>query len=220
MEYLANQIFFILETVIFASVLFMQFVKKNSSSVYLYMAQSIAIVSLLVSFTFISGDHSNFILFVIFSVILVKIIIAPYFFLRIIKKNNLTFSDGSYLKAPITLLSVALLILLTRASFFQSLVFLSIEKQGFLMISLSAILASLFVIINRKGVISQVFGLLSLENSIVSFALFAGLEQDASLQLGITFDILIWTIITVLFTSMIYKQFGTIDVNEMKKLTE
>jgi len=63
-------------------------------------------------------------------------------------------------------------------------------------------------------------GILSLENGIVSFALFAGLEQNPGLQLGITFDVLIWIIIASVFISMIYRQFGSLDVTTMKKLTE
>jgi hydrogenase-4 component E len=40
------------------------------------------------------------------------------------------------------------------------------------------------------------------------------------LQLGITFNILIWIIIATVFISMIFRQFASLDVTTMKELTE
>jgi len=80
---------------------------------------------------------------------------------------------------------------------------LAIEGRNLLLLSVATIMISLFLIINRKGALSQMLGILSLENGIVSFALFAGLEQNPGLQLGITFNILIWIIIATVFISMI-----------------
>ena len=74
--------------------------------------------------------------------------------------------------------------------------------------------------INRKGVLSQMLGILSVENGIVAFALFSGLEQNPALQLGITFNILIWIMIASVFATMIFRQFGSLDVTTMKKLTD
>ena len=67
---------------------------------------------------------------------------------------------------------------------------------------------------------SQIIGILSLENGIVAFALFSGLEQSPALQIGIMFDLLVWVIIAAVFISMIYKQFGSLDVTELKHLKE
>ena len=79
---------------------------------------------------------------------------------------------------------------------------------------------SLFLIINRKSALSQIVGILSLENSIVAFAIFAGLEQSLSLQIGILFDISVWLIIATVFMSMMYTHFGSLDVTDMKKLKD
>jgi len=68
--------------------------------------------------------------------------------------------------------------------------------------------------------LSQIIGILSLENTIVAFTIFAGLEQSASLQIGIIFDIFVWLIIATVFVSMIYKHFGSLDVTSMKTLKD
>ena len=130
------------------------------------------------------------------------------------------FSVSTYLNTPITLLVIAVLVALTRTEVFLPLAHLAPDGNNLLLLDVATIMISLFLSINRKGALSQMLGILSLENGIVSFALSAGLEQNPGLQLGITFNILIWIIIATVFISMMFRQFGSLDVTTMKKLTE
>jgi len=207
-----------LEIVIFASAVFLHLTKKNSSAVRLYIAQSSAI-SLLLLLPAVE-ESSPLLVIAIIATITVKLFIAPYFFFGLIRKHRLKYSVSTYLNTPITVLIIAALVAFTRTDVFSPLAQLAIEGRNLLLLSVATIMISLFLIINRKGALSQMLGILSLENGIVSFALFAGLEQNPGLQLGITFNILIWIIIATVFISMIYRQFGSLDVTTMKKLTE
>lgn len=218
MTNVAPEILYTLETIIFTSIVLLHLVKKNSTAIFLYIAQSLSIAILL----FISSfeEMSVLLLVAIVSTVVVKVIIAPYFFFKLIKKHTLTFSVSTFWNMPMTLLIIAGITALTHASFFQPLTLLTPSGKDFILISFSTILISLFLIINRKGALSQMLGILSLENGIVSFALFAGLEQSPALQLGITFNISIWIIIGTVFVSMIYKKYGSLDVTNMKDLTE
>ena len=94
------------------------------------------------------------------------------------------------------------------------------RNEHTLLLAVAMMLISVFLIINRKGALSQMIGVLSLENGIVSFACLAGLEQTPGLQLGIIFDILVWVIIATVFASMVYKQYGSLDVTAMTHLKE
>ena len=215
---IAPQLLLFLEIVIFASAVFLHLTKKNSSAVRLYIAQSSAI-SLLLLLPAIE-ESSPLLVIAIIATITVKLFIAPYFFFGLIRKHRLKYSVSTYLNTPITVLIIAALVAFTRTDVFSPLAQLAIEGRNLLLLSVATIMISLFLIINRKGALSQMLGILSLENGIVSFALFAGLEQNPGLQLGITFNILIWIIIATVFISMIYRQFGSLDVTTMKKLTE
>ena len=218
MTYIPPQILFFLETAVFVSVVSLHLTKKNSSAVILYIVQSLAVASLLLISSFESLSALS--VMAIAATIIVKIVVAPYFFFGLIKKHQLTFSVSTYLNMPVTLLVIAALTALSRASLFRPLSLLAPARHDLLLISFATILLSLFLVINRKGVLSQMLGILSLENGIVSFVLNAGLEQSPGLQIGITFDILIWIIIATVFASMIYKQFGSLDVTAMNKLTD
>lgn len=77
---------------------------------------------------------------------------------------------------------------------------------------------SVFLTINRKGAMSQIIGILSLENSIFVFSYFLGTKQSAMLEIGILFDVLFWIIISSTFVRMIVKHFGSIDVTQLREL--
>lgn len=208
----------VLTTIVFAVAVFFHLIKKNSTAVFLYIAQSAAVAMLLLLSAL---EKQSLLLFTaIIITVVVKIIVAPYFFFNLIKKHHLKFSVATYLNLPLTLLVIAVLTALTRTSFFNQFTSLAATGSEFLLIALASISISMFLMVNRKGALSQMLGILSLENSIVTFALFAGLEQSPALQLGITFNILIWIIIAAIFASMMYRQFGTVDVTTMKELTE
>ncbi len=214
----SSQLLFILGSIVFISGVSLHLVKKNFLAVCLYIFQSLAIGALLLLSLF--SNFSVLLLLAVICTIVVKGIIAPFFFTKLIKKNQLQFSASTYLNTPLTLLSVALIVMIVRIIFLKALTSFDEVSSDLLLLSLASIFVSVFVLINRKGALSQILGVLSLENSIVSFALFAGLEQSPALQFGITFNILVWVLISSVFVTLIYKQFGTLDVTSMKKLIE
>src|SRR3989344_210544 len=205
-------IFSFLESLIFATIVLMHVTKKNSSLVSLYALQSCAIVLML----FISSESNTILLLLaIFFIFFTKVLFAPYFFLRLIKKNKLTFTSSTYLNTPLTLAILVLLTAFSHSYFLKRFLVVARFGEDTLLLALAMIFASLFLIINRKGVLSQMLGILSLENGIVSFSALAGLEHSPVLQFGVIFDIIVWVTIATVFISMIYQKFGSLDVTNM-----
>lgn len=212
------QILFFLEALIFMSVIFMHLSRKSSLVVTLYVIQSVAIAILLVHSFF--EEFSMLLMFVAVVVFAVKVIIAPHFFRRLIHKHQMKFNVSTYLNGPMTLVVLAILTAFTYSSFFRPLAVLSPESASALLLAVATMFISVFLIINRRGALSQMIGILSLENAIVSFAILSELEQASGLQFGILFDILLWVIIATVFASMVYRQFGSLDVTAMRHLKE
>jgi hydrogenase-4 component E len=211
-------IFFLSEVLLFASVIFMHLSKKSSSVIALYALQSLIIAVLLFVSSFDEASWSLFLVALV--VFVVKVVVSPYFFHKLVSENQLKFTASSYLNGPMTLVTLALLTGVTYSRFFNPLTILSRQNENTLLLAVAMMLISVFLIINRKGAISQMIGVLSLENGIVSFACMAGLEQTPGLQLGILFDILVWVIIATVFASMVYRQYGSLDVTAMTHLKE
>lgn len=191
-------------------------VKKNMTEVYLYCLQSAAVTALLgVS---LWRHRSVGLLAVVAVTLLVKVILAPAFFARLIKRHELKINANTYANAPETLLAIVLTLLLVGSHFFAPLTNLVPENHTYLVLSLTVLLTSILLVANRKGILSQAVGILSLENAIMAFAFFAGLEQSPVLELGIVFDVFVWLMVASVFVTMVHKHFGASDVTSMKNL--
>jgi hydrogenase-4 component E len=208
---------FLLE-IVFLTIVFLHIAKKNFGAVLAYNIQSLVIVVILFNSFFETGNIS--LLFIALIALIVKVILAPIFFVRLIKKHELIFSVSTYLNTPLTLIIIAALTFIVHSQKFAPLTGIIPANKTLLSFALSSMFLSLFLIVNRKGALSQIIGILSFENSIVAFTIFAGLEQSAMLQLGIIFNIFIWIIIATVFVSLIYKHFGSLDITSMKNLKE
>lgn len=208
---------FLLE-VMFLTLVFLQVTKKNSLVAVAYGIQSFVIVIFLLNSFFETGNI--YLLFIVLLTLVIKVIMAPLFFIRLIRKHALSFSVSTYLNMPLTLVSIAVLTFIAYSEKFAPLTAIVPSNQELLKLALAMIFITLLLIVNRKGALSQIVGVLSLENSILAFVMFAGLEQSPGLQAGVMFNIFIWVIIATTFVSMIYKHFESLDVTSMKKLKD
>lgn len=211
-------LFQLLLGMIFLTIVFLHYAKKNFGVVIAYGLQSSAIVFFVIGSFFETGHVS--LLFLGLLILIVKVILAPIFFARLIKKHALAHSVSTYLNMPLTLIIIAVLTAIAYSEKFSPITDMISGNEPLLRLAVAAIFLSLFLIVNRKGALSQIIGILSLENSIVAFAIFAGLEQSFSLQIGILFDILVWLIIANVFVSMIFRHFGSLNVTAMRHLRE
>lgn len=205
-------------TIVFMTIVFFHIAKKNFAVAIGYGVQSFAIVMLL-TYSYFKTGSTTFLLIAVLG-LLVKVIMAPLFIIHQINKHELKFLVSTYANLPLTLIIVAALTAIANSGLFTPLVTLIPANHQLLPLSLSAVLISVFLIINRKGAISQIVGVLSLENSIVAFGLFSVIDQSLILEIGIVFSISVWIIIATVFISMIYKHFGSLDVTQMKHLKE
>ncbi len=209
---------FLLEIILFASVVFMHLAKKKTSVIFLYGVQSFIIAFVL----FLSYLKSPTLLLLAAVVVtfLVKVVITPYSFSKLINKYRLKFSVSTYLNIPMTLIILALLTAFSYSGLFSSLITMAPDNGSTLPLAIGMMFISIFLIVNRRGVVSQIVGVLSVENAIVSFSYLSGLEVTAGGQVGILFDLVIWILISVVFASMIFRHFGTFDASTMRHLKE
>jgi len=208
----------ILITLFFATIVILHLAKKKSWLGLLYAIQSLFIVCLMVN-SFSETGAVSWLIIALFT-LGVKVILAPVFVNNLIKKHELKFTVNTYLNTSLTLILVAALTAFAHSKLFSPLTGINPANRGTLALLLAALFISLFLIVNRKGALSQIIGVLSLENSIVAFGLLSGLEQIPALQIGIIFNLFLWIIIATIFISMIYRHFGSLDVTEMTHLKD
>jgi len=115
-----NQIFLqFLLGIMFLTIVFLHLSKKNFSASIAYGIQSLVIVLFFLNSFFETNNLA--ILLVVFLMLIVKVILAPLFFIRLIKKNALAFSVSTYLNTPLTIISIAILTFIAHYQKFSQL---------------------------------------------------------------------------------------------------
>lgn len=203
----------------FLLAILMHLARRNANLVRLYMIQSLLLVLLLLSLGFSAGEKS--LLWMALLTFFVKVILAPTFFFRVLRNiPGAEISATNYLSTPFTLLVVMVLVVLSYSKIIVPLGVTSPELLGLFSLNLSLVLTSIFLLINRRGIFTQIVGILCLENSIVFLSTIVGVRQPVGLEIGMLFDIALWIVVAIVFISMIHTQFGTLSTVPLKKLTE
>lgn len=206
------------ELIIFFLTIPMNIVKKNATIVGLYCLQSIALVILLG--TNANQEHSVWLALLAASILVVKVYGARRLFLGFIRRHRESFSTGSYLNVPLTIAVLVLLAIFAQSSVFTPLFMTAGHEVRFGLLLVASALMSIFLAVNRKGILLQIIGILSLENSIFALGHFFDPTQSSGLELGIVFDVLFWMIIASVYVSLIYRHYKSLDVTSLRELNK
>jgi len=199
--------------VIFLCIVVMNIAKKNTILIFAYLIQSLMLVAIMGIKSYHEMSFEIGIVTII--LLIIKVIIAPQLLLRIIKQHKANISATTYLNVPMTLGCLVILSIFAQSDVFSPFTALTPLLRVLL---IGGMLMSIFFTINRKGAISQIIGILSLENCIFTFGYFLGLQQSAALEIGMLFDVFFWIIISSIFVRTIIKHFGSIDVTQLREL--
>lgn len=207
---------FSLESLLFLAGVFMHLSKKNTTLVLVYVLQSFAVIGILASIGM--THHEQGLVLAAALTFVVKVVLAPLIFMRSIKTNNEKIAAGSYLNTPLTLIVILTLLLLAQSNVFVAVANLAPGFERFVHFTLAGLFISMFLTMNQRGIIHQIVGVLSMENSIVALGSLFGLEHTFALELGILFDICMWMVGASVFIALIHHHFGTLDTAVIKNL--
>ncbi|MBI3626844.1 hypothetical protein HY224_02265 [Candidatus Uhrbacteria bacterium] len=168
MSQTALQILFFLDLVVLLTVVFSHIVKKNFTLLNIFLVQSLAVSGVLFTLAWQANSIELFVGAAL--TFLLKVVVVPAYFSRLIKQHQVKFTGTSYLNTPLTLVAVAILTALAYSKLLVPLYLISQAPRSFVQLPMAAMLVAFFLIINRKGALSQIVGILSLENAILSFA--------------------------------------------------
>ncbi|HEU4966070.1 MAG TPA: hypothetical protein VFT53_01130 [Candidatus Saccharimonadales bacterium] len=206
------------ELIIFLLTIPMNIVKKNATVVGLYSLQSLALAILLGINAY--QEKSVLLGILALSILVVKVYGARRLFLGFIRRNRESFSTGTYLNVPLSIASVVLLTIFAQSSVFAPLFTSAGHDMRFGLLLVASALISLFLAMNRKGILLQIIGILSLENSIFAMGHFFDPTQSSGLELGIVFDVLFWMIIASVYVGLVYKHHKSLDVTNLRELNK
>lgn len=150
--------------------------------------------------------------------VLVKVIAIPVILLRVLNGIRVKREIEAVLPVKVAFsIAVALTLLAYRAIGSASLPG-ELASQNALPVALAAVLIGLFLMIVRKKALSQVIGLILMENGFYLAALVATAGLPIIVEIGVAFDLLVGILVMGTFVYRINQTFDTINTDRLRGL--
>jgi len=205
-------IIYILGAVVFGTVACMHLARTNLTLVRLYALQAL-VVSILLFVLGANHEERLLALVVIVAIFTLKVVIIPYLLSSLVHRTRSTFIEGAYLSVPWILLGMLVVVFVVHAS-------LASLSGTPLALLLAGLFVAIMLVVNSKGAISQIVGILAAENCVALFAALLMLSGNVGLELGILFDTVCFVLVTSTLAGMMHKRLNTLDVSSMNRLAE
>jgi hydrogenase-4 component E len=146
-----------------------------------------------------------------------KGILIPVFLRRIVRRLRVTHEIQPYISNSLSLAISGILVAVVYASL-KGGIFVTGFSKNVLQISIAVILISLFIMITRRKALTQVIGLLFMENGLFLAGFSLTFGMPTMIELGVLFDMLMGVIILGIFAIQIKKAFASADLDQLTVL--
>jgi hydrogenase-4 component E len=85
-------------------------------------------------------------------------------------------------------------------------------------VGLTVVLIGFFVMVTRRRALSQVVGLLLMDNGITAVGFLAGAEMGLVVELGVSLDVLLAVLVLQTLTTRMREAYGDTDLDELREL--
>ncbi len=174
----------------------------------------LALITALVAYT----NHVEHLLIPAFLTLALKTMVIPQVFFRIIRRLGIRKEVESYVNIPFSLLLATLLVFLSFYMTGDGKILKSVSSREFMPLAVSTVFFGMLVMTTRKKAITQVLGLLLMENGLFLMAVTMTFGMPLLVEIGIFFDVLVGVIIMGVFVFKIREAFEGIDVDDMTVL--
>lgn len=189
-----------------------------TSVIKLLIAQNVLLAGYLLTKAIQMPNAALWISFAITTI--VKVIILPWLLWKLTRFLQLSGRVEPVLNKPTLLMLTTLLILFALTLSQDMAVILShASVAGFSLAIANTFIALLLLIVRRKTV-TQIIGLLVLENSIFILAAALSTGFPWLIELGMSFDVLMGLMIFTLFLMRIQREYGSFQIHYLEKLKE
>jgi hydrogenase-4 component E len=157
--------------------------------------------------------------------VLLKAVLLPRLLERLVEKIGIRREIEPLINVPISILIAGGLTLLgyvVEESFYHPEVTSARAALGHntLGVAIALFLIGFFVMVNRRKALTQVLGLLSLENGLFLAAISLTYGMPLVVELGIFFDVLVAVMVLGILVFRIRETFDSMDVSKLRKLRE
>ncbi len=152
--------------------------------------------------------------------LVLKVVLVPGFLFYIIDKVNIKKEVESYINYTLSLLISCGIVLIAYYSTLSIVQFENTFMRHCLPVSLAITLVGFFAMITRKKALTQILGLVTMEDGLFFAALSTSYGMPLIVELGVFFDILVSVIIMGIYVYRIKESFDTTDTDFLRELRE
>ncbi len=171
----------------------------------------------LTTLSFAIKEKEARIYFVAGLLLLMKVFLIPAFLSKMIKKIKVAGTLGLFMNPLLSLVSA--LLLTYAASVFSSKLFGAHgESYAAFVVSVTLVLIGFFMMIFRMKAVTQIIGMLVMENGIFLLASSLAGGMPFFVEIAVSFDVFVCVVIAGVFMYRINKLFTHIEVNQLTEL--
>ena len=183
----------------------------------IFAAQSFLLAS--IAATIAWYNHAPHIYIAAGLTLVVKVILVPILFERLMKRVEIQEEIAPLINVPI---SVVIAGGLTLVGYVVAESFYRPEDPGLghnaLAVAISMFLIGFFTMINRRKALTQVLALLSLENGLFLAAISLTYGMPLVVEIGVFFDVLVAAMVLGILVFRIRESFDSMDVSRLRRL--
>ncbi len=150
--------------------------------------------------------------------LVLKTIVIPHVFFRIILRLGIRKEIESYINIPFSLLLAVLLVFVSFYVTREGKILNPVSLGEFIPLAVSTVFFGMLMMTTRKKAISQVLGLLLIENGLFLMGVTMTFGMPLLVEIGIFFDVLVAWLIMGIFVFKIRGAFESINVDDMTAL--
>lgn len=143
-----------------------------------------------------------------------KGIVIPLLLKKIVRQMKVTHDVEPYISNTLSLTISGILVAVVYTSLSEG-IFVTGFSKNVLQISIAVILIGLFIMITRRKAITQVIGLLFMENGLFLAGFSLTFGMPIIVELGVLFDMLMGVIILGIFSVQIKRAFASADLDKL-----
>lgn len=193
-------------------------IRRISSMIRIFVLQGL----ILSASTFIVGlvSGEKHLLFQAFITLFLKAVVLPFLLFRLIQRLRLRGDVEVVLNVPATMVTGIFVVIFSYAVASPLSQMAMTISRGLIGVGLATVLLSFLVILTRRKAVTQVLGLLSLENGLLFSATNATYGMPMIVELGVALDVLVGTLLFGVFFFQIRESFEKLDLERLERTWE
>jgi len=155
-----------------------------------------------------------------FLTLLLKVLVLPYILFQLLQRLNIRREVEAIVNIPTTMFIGIALVIFSYHLTSPIRELSTLVTRSTLAVALATVLLGFLMMITRKKAVTQIIGLLSMENGLFFAATSATYGMPLVVELGVALDILIAAFIFGVFMFHIRTTFDSLELKDMEKLKE